>query len=713
MITRITKANADKYRVLFADAIKDLRTHDVNGFAEGQPEYSGVPVIQNTVTYQEMYVREDEFVPGEHYIKTGEGKYTITALDAIYDPEATYAIAHGPEDSITSIEDYFGYIEQLLAIDRKYTVLPLEDEENFFKIDANSRMIEVPKSFKDNGVAVQGDEIAEVLYFQIDRFFDMDDLGEKSIYIQWKAPADPNDKSAPRKEGVSIPWVIDKTIKPGYVVIGWPLASEITEFPGKLDFSVRFYTIGEEDGKLKYSLSTTTATVDIREGLNYDLEKLETDTSGAVVDSASLIMNRVVNTEKDDPNAPIPLNPEFIDEIILSDAGGYEESVDENGKKIYEVYLTNPNTGEEKNATYRVQAITTDAGLLSYTWFRKDEVGEVVSSGPVSTGYAYVKTDDEVYNPNKVYYIQEAINSYKPFDVTAGDFASNKAKLYERFNEAVITKDGANVLGTYQVRANNRVGRRIAKTFGTTVHISGPEAPQIVEPLPAQVTFNGNNKYRLNVNTETDSHAYTQYEYIWESLVSEATNTAVSTNNYYDIVAVPYDEDYDSNKDYGDGYYQVVVKSKLNGDIQTVTSDKVRVTHEATPVKITKDTTHATEGDDYSISNPLKIFIEFNKIEEKRRIPDEDYVTYQWYRYNSNASFEQLKADISNAEKGQYAVGELDIPIPGATQDTVTLINTANNESGSYFCEVTNHYNGSIATSCSSFFTVIDTPIDA
>ena len=48
----------------------------------------------------------------------------------------------------------------------------------------------MPENFAKYGVGVQGDEIAEILYFSIDRFFDAIDLAEKEILIQWRHEKD-------------------------------------------------------------------------------------------------------------------------------------------------------------------------------------------------------------------------------------------------------------------------------------------------------------------------------------------------------------------------------------------------------------------------------------------------------------------------------------------------------------------------------------------
>ena len=71
------------------------------------------------------------------------------------------------DTKINSLESYFAHIEELISLKkdndpkfgniygRKYTVLPLQEE--YFEIDANSRMIKVPEAFRKNGLGVWGD----------------------------------------------------------------------------------------------------------------------------------------------------------------------------------------------------------------------------------------------------------------------------------------------------------------------------------------------------------------------------------------------------------------------------------------------------------------------------------------------------------------------------------------------------------------------------
>ena len=90
----------------------------------------------------------------------------------------------------------------------------------------------IPASFARNGVSVQGDEIAEVLYFSIDRYFDTTDLAttDMHIVIQWET----KDRS-----GLSANFGKDVESVPGKILFGWPISSELTGAAGSIKFLQR------------------------------------------------------------------------------------------------------------------------------------------------------------------------------------------------------------------------------------------------------------------------------------------------------------------------------------------------------------------------------------------------------------------------------------------------------------------------------------------
>lgn len=695
MITRITKANADKYRVLFSDATKALKTHDASGNPVGSLG-AGDPVMPSNKVYEEVKLDKSSFIGGEHYIWNNELEIWMgTEPDAVFDPTARYAIY--VETGITSLDEYFHYIAELKEVSKRYTILPLDEE--FFFIDANSRKIDVPKSFRDYGIAVQGDEVAEVLYFKINRYFDMDDLATKDILIQWRAPVNSEGK---RVEGLSKPWVVDIVSEPGYIIFGWPLSSELTENPGKIDFAVRFYTYDYDEDKLLYSLSTLTSSADIKEGLNYDLETILLDGAG-IVDASDLIANRLISSELDDAGALPAEIPEIIDNILDVE---YDTIIDEEkGTTTYKVYLTDPNTGIEKDGSYIIQAKASDAGNISYTWLKSNAEGDLVQDSIAEgTGIEFIKVDDVIADPNKVYYQKskedEGVYTIFNFSSEYPDLESAAAagiQLYERVSKVIINASGSNVLGSYKARVINRVGRKIARAYSNVVLVEGPEAPKLIEDLSGGVLDVDTHSILLKAETETDEHAYTVY--LFQKQVADDYETiATSSDPEYKIEGAPYGEDNN-----GDGYYRIVIESKLNSWPETITGDPVRVTHVASPVEIKVSNSNLPDGG-YNINTAISVTADINEYELRT---SEDSITYQWYKYNG--SEEALVEDLEKAKQGLYKVQDSDIKLEEANSASVKITNTESNEAGYYFCEVTNIYNNTTAVKCSSFFNVVDT----
>ena len=87
--------------------------------------------------------------------------------------------------TVENLEQFFGSIQEIAALDSKYLRLPLD--EPMFEIDANSRKINVDATpFKANGLSVQGDHLAETVFFKIDRYYDTMDLMNTDIYVNCK-----------------------------------------------------------------------------------------------------------------------------------------------------------------------------------------------------------------------------------------------------------------------------------------------------------------------------------------------------------------------------------------------------------------------------------------------------------------------------------------------------------------------------------------------
>ena len=161
---------------------------------------------------------------------------------------------------VNNLNDYFMNLKNLADKNAKFLILPIDEET--FDINANTREIIIPKSFS-SGVGVQGDEIAEIIYFTIDRYYDITDLSKKEIVIQWQNG---------QAKGVSKAFnqAIMGPVGAEKIVFGWPISSEMTATPGKILFSIKFYSKDDETGDITYNFNTLSAAVKINASLPYE-----------------------------------------------------------------------------------------------------------------------------------------------------------------------------------------------------------------------------------------------------------------------------------------------------------------------------------------------------------------------------------------------------------------------------------------------------------
>lgn len=783
MITRITKANADKYRLLFEDAVFALQTHDDSGkpvTENGKPIipiptekiYQPVDINIDTykpgfhyinnegnwvltapldvfspeaeyaiaigVYYQPVKITAEDYEPGFHYIKNGEDWILTTYADA-FSPEAEYAIAIESGKEITTLEEYFCYIADLRRINKKFTILPLpgkidedgkkDGDEEFFIIDANSRTITVPEIFVTNGVSVQGDEIAEMLYFKIDRYFDMTDLGEKNVYIEWTLPVDP--KTGERKSGVSIPDIVDTEVVPGYVIIGWPIRSELTQIPGKIDFAVRFYEIPDEGDyatQVIYSFSTKAASVEIKPSLNLNIREISLD--GSALNSEDLINSRLENSISKDDTTQDPETPHWHTHYFLN-LPQEAELIEDDGNALYDtykIYLTDKTTGKEvNNGTFIVEAYVQDGGRLSYNWIKRNQDGEVILDYDNGDGNTFVEVRDYNETLSYIKYYQEAdeFGNHAEFKFTESipNLAAAKAaglKVFVRVAKIIMNGEDKKfpILGSYQARAINRLGRKTARNFSPIALVEGPSDPIIkVEPGNNAVFVDG--KVELSLDATVDSHAYVTY-HLYRSATENGEYEAkeTSTLNKFAIEGAEYSE-LTPNADLGDGYYYIAVETRLNGVVTSKSGKPTRVTHPAKPVVITNSEPTYKVGNvvGYDVNKEFSITTAFHPSQGEDKRTEKDTLKYQWFKY-VGPNGDKIKEDILAASKGEYKVSNLDVPIDKATGPSLKLDNTFDNEEGFYFCQVTNYYNynkenenSKPAVKCSDFFDVIDTNV--
>lgn len=575
-------------------------------------------------------------------------------------------------DKISSLEEYFSVIRELVVVtgDKKYTILPLDEEA--FEIDANKRLITVPSSFKTNGISVQGDQIAEVVYFKIDRFFDATDLNEMDIFIQWQAP---NGDS-----GISREWVRDIESENGKLIFGWPLSEEITVKAGTVKFAVRFVKFDDLDkDKVVYSFSTLTAEAPIKPALDFDLKE------GAVqqLDYSSLILDRLTNSTAPIAGAGTSARPDV--KLTLEDITD----------------LVAVEDGEGGEVALHVRARSADAGNITYEWnyyaLKYDEKTKeyVLSDNITASGNGqiiYLQTKDKEIKADKDYYLvytednKRSVHLATTQDWAAyidSEYAADKVTtIYERVCE-FVAKD----IGVYNVSISNKRGKAPANTIPgkkIVIDANGDEAVvdetfaelDLTTLIPAPAAPIVSEIHKDNGNGEIIKHFV-----IAEPGVESILDGGIVPPDKVVLFADAEAED----EGYGVLSYQWV---KDNVDIEGATTDSIEVVEEGEfALKVfntrnfhTRDVINEFCRVSYPPINPQVV------------VPDVNYLVEEPISAKAFIKTNTGRADLTNPFAYQWykenAAGDL-VKIEGATSESYTP-----DKGGIYEVEVFSIYNG-------------------
>ena len=515
-----------------------------------------------------------------------------------------------------------------------------------------------------------------------------------NIAIQWETAPDSKGKT---QQGISKEWIRDITSlkQEGKMLFGWAVDSDLTEYPGAIKFSVRFYHFDEEQ-KLDFSLNTITASAVVNPSIDYKFDE-EGKPTVNFIDSSNLIKNRLK-----DSITPETVAAAEVPYYIINLPVGFETTDNE---VVYNsvdlIGGIDPETNEAITPAYKftVQATSNDGGIISYQWYRTALGSEIEDTLDTTdgAGIEYVPTTDEEYSSEYPYYKyvvvdpeQPTIKAYKPVIIASELLGTEipeeeKALLFER-----VSTYTAHRTGDYRVITVNRSG--IAKKEAESIHvrIPGPDTESFVVVYPE----GQKNSY---LDGETDgivdliATGTTEQEgdvitYVWSD---QGTGEKVQEN-----ASVALDEPVTfrvgpiaaADRPTYDKTFIITSHASRNGDDTPVATETFRVTDRAHAVTVT----------------PKESLIKLSENEVKeigvntvvRVVSDE--ITYQWYKLTKDASDD-------------------DFLIEGATTPVIKITSSTdlaaedvfNTGSGSYYCEVTNHANNSVAVIDSEEISVI------
>lgn len=417
----------------------------------------------------------------------------------------------------TSLDEYFGHMEDLINIDPTYTMLPIDDQaEGIFTIDANARTITIPPQFA-KCAAVQSDELCEIAIFTIDRYYDYRDLDGVGICVQWI--------NAAGEEGVSHIQLKDLETVPGKLRFGWPLTSQITHTPGNVQFAVRFFTSTTKEvvegtetvqkTEYQYLLNTLPNTLVVRPTLAIENPVIEEE------NVSGLFANFVRNSMN--PSYPIPRPVFFV-------APGQDLMAKDEDEPGYGAINNDPESPEYNTLTMSAQAVANDLGIINYEWRyipAGSEISEPIEidtdddgivddtiSGYTVNHWDWRENHDTERKGSQKYYTLEfdeddTVLSYTPY---LGDIpAPEGTKLYTCFTTLTINKGNEEVVGEYFVNATNTISINSTNDiYGNTT----PPSPSTHCVVPAP------NKVEIVENKDLPAHKFTS--------LNPQTNTIVA-----------------------------------------------------------------------------------------------------------------------------------------------------------------------------------------
>lgn len=344
-----------------------------------------------------------------------------------------------------SLDNYFAHMGDLYEIDPKYLMLPLDEtSEALFKIDANTRKVTIPKPF-DACSGIQTDNMCEIIVFTIDRYFDYQDLSDLNICVQWIRPG-----GTPDDEGISHIRMIDLETYPGQLRFGWPLTSEITKYPGKVKFAVRFYR-KDKQGNYQYILNTEEALLTIKSGLNIVNPAIEEDSVDLFGDFVKNSMN---------PSFALPEQAFFTKPgINLPGAAAIDYNTD--------------------TLVLKAQAVANDLGYISYVWKYKSDLegSELVTIDSNNSAYT-VASDVPVLVTDIV---KEAIaetgdtSKFVPLVDTDGNEVKDED---DKIVYTIAKREGGQ---KYFVPATNADGKPIYQLYLDRIDEENPAPANLVE----------------------------------------------------------------------------------------------------------------------------------------------------------------------------------------------------------------------------------------
>lgn len=159
-------------------------------------------------------------------------------------------------------------LQQLIS-NNPIELMEIPPEEPIYFIDLSTRTIDGP-SF----VGVKEEHNAELIYFKVDRGYDLVDLAGTSCVVQYETI---NKSTGKTYQGVYVVPAYDITSFENYIIFAWDISKSVTQSATDIKYNIRFFQVNDNN-EIIFNLNTLTTTTKVLDSLYFsDLDDITTD----------------------------------------------------------------------------------------------------------------------------------------------------------------------------------------------------------------------------------------------------------------------------------------------------------------------------------------------------------------------------------------------------------------------------------------------------
>lgn len=560
----------------------------------------------------------------------------------------------GNNGTITSLDEYFSHMADFLE-QNKYEFMLVPTDEEPCVINANTREIKVPAAFT-KCAGLENDHMAEMVTFVIDRYFDYIDFANMTIYVQWTA----TDENKALVEGASYVNIIDRETIPNKIRFGWPLVDEITQYPGVIKFSVRFFK--KENNKIVYSFNTQDASLTIKKSL-----QPEVNAEADAINADNFFRAAVVNSMYPGSGLLEPQTPRFAapgQNLVAGDAALVDDTL-----------------------SLEVQAIKSDAGELTYRWYYANDTESgwknVQENGFGTVEEEYKKSNPASLTNGDIYYVRNEGSPISYSIYTGKTLPTDGTQLYERYSKYTVPAEGE-ITGSYKATVTNTVGKATTPEVSSNiVTLPGPDAIVFSQNLTDGYIIKDE---EAGVKLAAKANAGAGYKWFYTQVENgemvEIDDAIPMAGGTYVMAKEP-------------GWYEAMAAISKNRKTNELYSIRAKVTKMPVAPEVTYS---ATNGGNILLNEDATFQVSL--AEEYELLTSDplfsEGITYRWQvQFPDEDWRDVVKADeIVYDIEGTVIKGFV---VSGVDTATLTVRNLKDGERKSFRCIITNVLNGELA----------------